>query len=524
MKQNKWWVLGLIFLIALFVRFYSFRNNIYFGFDEARDALVSQSIYTQRDFKLIGPPATGETGLFHGPAFWYLIGPIYLFFQGNLFLISALFRVMNATGVFLVFGITSKLFSKRAGFIASFLYAISFEQSQYSYYIGKESVALILWLSIIYCLTAFYKKENWVKTKGLPLIAICFGLMIQFNIIYAGFGIGLMALLFVLREELKSLSLRTWLVSGSAFLVTLSTYVLAEIKYDFREIISAVRLMREGFGIMSEGESKYTLYWGKYLIMFRDNLIGLSLEVDWQRFLLVLVAICVTGWIAYKAIKERRFAILLVWLFTWTGIMMAGGHMAYYTNVGISVSILIAIAVFFDNIFRKKYLIGLLLIAIFIGNASMIYARREKGLIPAIKPQPYMNLSDEIKLIDEMYQIANGRGFTLRLTGIPYKIQTVWYYLLNEYGYKKHGYFPYWEHGNIAGFPGYLPTPINGTTCLRFLIREPMTGLPVELVALDEKEESYYSKIVNWHAVGQFTIQERESVGKDCHNARGSIK
>ncbi len=511
--------MGLIFLFALFVRFYSFKNNIYFGFDEARDALVSQSIYTERDFKLIGPPASGDTGMFHGPAYWYLIGPVYLLFHGNLYLVSILFRLINALGIFLVFAISKKLFSERVGYLAAFLYAISFEQSQYSLYVGKESLALILWLLIMFVVASIYKNDKWVTKKGLPIIAICFGLMVQFNIIYAGFGIGLLALGILLCKEISLIPVKTWLTSGAWFIFVILTYILAELKYNFREIRSAYNLIHSGFGIMSPDESKYTLYWHKYLIMFRDNLIGLSMDIGWQRLLITAVTLSITIWLIIAAKKDKKFSILLVWMMSWVGIMLAGGHMAYYTNVGNSVSILIVFAVILEKYFRKYFWLALILSGIFVSNASMIYARRDKGLIPAIKPQPYMNLIDERKIVDGMYTTANGRGFTLRLTGIPYKIQTVWYYLLNEYGYKKYGYYPYWEHGNIAGFPGKLPTPINGTTCLRFLVREPMTGLPLELVSLDEKEENYYSTIKNWYAVGLFTVQEREAIGmKNCHN------
>ncbi len=514
----------MIFTLAILVRFYSFENTIYFGFDEARDALVSQSIYTEGDFKLIGPPASGDTGLFHGPVFWYLIGPVYLFFQGNLYLVSALFRLINALGVFLVFAIAQKLFSKKVGYLAAILYAVSFEQSQYSYYVGKESIALILWLLIIYSFVSIYKNEAWAKTKGLLLVAVSFGLMIQFNIIYAGFGLGIMAIMALLFSSLKQIKIRAWLLAGTGFFLILSSYLLAEIKYGFREITTVWRLVHTGFGIMSPGESKYTLYWNKYLVMFRDNLVGLSFDDGGQKLLIAIVAVAFTVWLAWCAIKDKRFAILLIWLMTWSGIMVAGGHMAYYTNVGISVSILIGIVALLEKTGAKKYLLGAVIAGVITSNLLLIYSKRDLGLIPAIKPQPYMNLVYEREIIDLMYKTANGRGFTLRLTGIPYKIQTVWYYLLHEYGYKKYGYYPYWEHGNIEGFPGKLPAPINGTTCLRFLVREPMTGLPVSLVELDRAEENYYSTVVNQIDIGYFTYEEREAIGrKNCHDTKGNL-
>jgi hypothetical protein len=67
----------LIFVLALGIRFLWFPQNAYFGFDQARDAFNSQEIYQNKDFKIIGPSST-HGGLYHGPIYWYLIGPIYL--------------------------------------------------------------------------------------------------------------------------------------------------------------------------------------------------------------------------------------------------------------------------------------------------------------------------------------------------------------------------------------------------------------------------------------------------------------
>ena len=518
MKHSGRWILGVIFIVALLVRFYSFKETIYFGFDEARDALVAQEIYLKGHLKLIGPPATGDTGLFHGPAYWYMVGPLYILAGGNLYVVSTVFRLINALGIFLVFAIAKKLFSRKTGYLAAFIYAISFEQSQYSIYVGKESLALICWLMIMYTVVSIYKNDKWTKKIGLPIIAACYGMMIQFNIIYAGYGLGLIVLSLILLPQIKKIGIRSWLTAGVIFVLTLSTYILAEFKYNFREIRSALNLIHSGFGIMSPGESKYNLYWGKFLTMFHDNIIGFLPESNWQKIVIAIVAITFTFWLTVSVFKDKKYAILVVWLFTWVGIMLAGGHMAYYTNVALSISIIIGMAVLLEKIGGKKLLFVIILIGIIVGNLYLIYDRRTKGLIQAIKPQPYMNLIDERRIIDQMYTTAHGRGFTLRLTGIPYRIQTVWYYLLNQYGYKKYGYLPYWELGNVLGFPGELPVPTSGTTCLRFLVREPMTGLPVQLVEFDEGEENNFSRIVNRKEIGLFTIEERYATDKICHN------
>ncbi|KKQ45847.1 MAG: hypothetical protein US62_C0008G0001, partial [Candidatus Woesebacteria bacterium GW2011_GWA1_37_8] len=55
-----------VFVTAFFVRMINFRESVYFGYDEARDAYESQSIYKNLDLKVIGPP-TASSGLHHGP-------------------------------------------------------------------------------------------------------------------------------------------------------------------------------------------------------------------------------------------------------------------------------------------------------------------------------------------------------------------------------------------------------------------------------------------------------------------------
>lgn len=517
MRKN--YVLWLIFLLALLVRFYSFQHNIYFGFDEARDALVAQDIYLKGDLKIIGPSATGNIGLFHGPLFWYIIGPIYLLFNGSPEAVSAVFRVINAGGVFLIFAIGSNLLNPFSGLMAALLFAVSFEETQYAMYVGNPSLGVLTNLLIFWGASQVYKKGGNVKL-GVWIMFVAAAVGTQLNLMFAFSFVIVLILLLLLRKKIIGMSKMFWLTNIVAVLLILSTYIAVEFKYGFRSIKTAVSLITGGFGIMSPGESKYSLYWGKFLTMFRDNIIGLSTDIVWQRPMIAFVAIAFAIWMVISAIRDRRYAILLVWLMSWVGIMLAGGHMAYYTNVGIGVSILIGTAIILEKIGFKNLFFWLILSGIIISNILLIYDRREKGLIQAIKPQPYMNLIDEKKIVEEMYTTAHGRGFTLRLTGIPYKIQTVWYYLLNQYGYKKYGYFPYWEHGNISGFPGELPTPTHGTTCLRFLVREPMTGLPVSLVELDEKEENYYSKVIVRKEIGLFTIEERYSTAKDCHNDR----
>ncbi|MFZ2202292.1 MAG: hypothetical protein WAV56_02735, partial [Microgenomates group bacterium] len=137
-----------------------------------------------------------------------------------------------------------------------------------------------------------------------------------------------------------------------------------------------------------------------------------------------------------------------------------------------------------------------------------------------IKPQPDMRLVDELAVIDMMYEGANEKGFTVRLTGIPYRIQTVWAYLFKQYGVSKWGYYPFWETGNIEGFPGYLPPPKSGTTCVRYLIREPLKGLPIDIINEDIKTENIFSDPVERKEIGWFIFEKRLARDPKCHDKK----
>ena len=512
-KLNKWVVLGLIFVIALAVRFYAFRESIYFGFDNARDAYISQDIYLKGDFKFIGPPVSGDVGLFHGPLYWYLIGPIFLLFKGDPAMVSMVFRVLNALGIFLVFAVTSSLFTPFVGYLTAFFYAISFEESQYSLYVGNPGLGVLTILLIFLGAILIYKKDK--RSIWSPLLMLGgAAVSTQMNLMFVYTFMTVVVLILLLRKQAAKIAKKFWLIGLASVGLILSTYILVEFKYKFRSFVVAYKLFKEGYGVMDTHQSKYILFLSKYLRMFRDNLLGID-----NYTLIGILAVLISAWVIYMAIKNKAYRILMVWLFSWVFLMFLGGHTAYYTNAGLGIAVLTAAALLIEKIFKwNKAAAAVLVMLIVFSNLRLVWFQQPNSLITEFQPQPMMKLTDEYKIIDEMYKEANGRGFTVRMTGVPYRVQTVWSYLFHFYALKKYGYLPYWELGNALGFPGEMPVPKTGTTCLRFLGREPMRGLPAVLVDYDEGQEKNFSSIVKKIDIGEFTLETRLALDKKCHN------
>lgn len=516
MRRYEWLFLIIIFIFAIIVRFYSFKESIYFSFDQARDIYISQDIYLKGDLKFMGPPVSGNIGLFHGVLFWYLIGPLNLLFNGNPLLISAIFRLVNALGVFLVFIIAKNIFNSKVGLLSALFYAISFEETQYSIYIGNPSLAVLAILLIFYGASWLLNKDKQEKWSPLLMFTGA-AIATQFNLMYVYSFILVFIILIIFKKEAQKIKLRYYLYSFFTTIFILSTYILIELKYKFRSIKLAISLFQQGFGILNPNESKYSLYLQKYLLMFKDNVLGL---IDNKIIIYIIISI-VTLWLFVKAKKSKKYILLLVWILGWVILMFIGGHLAYYTNAGLSVGVLILVSVILEKLFKFNKPLAIILVALIVlGNLKQIKYQSPKSLLVQFAPQVNMKLSDEYKIIDDMYQQANGNGFTVRLSGIPYKVQTVWAYLFHSYGEKKYGYLPFWETGNTFGFPGNLPSPTNGTTCIRFRVVEPANGLSEKIINEDLKTEEYFSDYIKQIKAGDFLLETRQAKDKNCHNIK----
>ena len=499
----------LIFILAVFLRFLYFSESVYFGWDEARDAYISQDIYLKKDIKILGPVAN-YPGINHGPLYWYIVGPLYLFSGGDVYFVSAVFRIINALGVFLVYLIGKKFFNTKVGLLSSIVYAFSFEQSQYAIYFGHPALGILAWMGLFYGAAIIFKDKNH---KGLILMFASAALAFQFSFILFYTFIVLAILLFILRRRVKNIKKKSWIVSLVTAFFILSNFIIAELKFNFQMTKAISMLVKTGYDVMPPGETRLTLYYNALLRLFHDNILAFD-DISKLFFLGLLLV----GFLIYHARSVPSVAFILVWIFSGIALLPFGGYNAYYVNVGIGIGVIIGFAFFLERLASKsKTLAIFILVSVVASNLILITKHNKDSLIVEIKAQQYMKLSDELKILDKMYSYANGRGFTVRATSMPYGIQTVWAYLFNEYGKEIWGYLPYWEKEIVQGYPGVLPRPQKGTTCVRYLVREPVRGIPVRLIEKDEEEENLFSKIDEEIKVGHFNLQVRSAHG-ECHN------
>jgi hypothetical protein len=495
-------VLFLIFIAAVIVRLLYFPNNIYFGFDQARDAYASLEIL-KGDLKLIGPTTAFE-GLHHGVLYYYILAPLYGFGNMSPEFTAAVLRILNALGVFLIFLTAKTIFSNRVGIMAAILFAFSFEQSQFSIYMGNPTLAvlsvLIMYLGLA---LVIFTKKGW----GLPLAVLGFGMSVQFQFALSYLIIPLILILTIYRKIFFRLSIKIWGFSLLFLVLSLGTFLLAELKYNFPTLHGLLAISQSGAG------KNFGMIFSTYFYTI-NKMVAYNLTNN----LSVVTAFILGGLFIWFVKKEKKLIFLSLWFFSLVITFFVNGGVdiknttpLYYPNVGVSISLLIFVAFLIDKI-TFKFLSIALIGAILLSNLSLIKVFNPKGNFSEISVQQGMIIGDQKEVLNRIYDEVSGQPFAVKAVTMPLFVNTTWSYLFEWYGKEKYGYVPIWNGKNAQGYPGNLIVDEKQETVpeKRFLIIEPTRGIEQYLIDDYIKEEDYFTKVVDEESIGAFIIQKRE--------------
>lgn len=515
-KLSTGTILVLLFILALAVRFLHFPDNIYFGFDQARDAYEAQNIYKNFDLKVVGPP-TADPNLFHGPLYWYLIGPIYLLGGGDPAFPAGFLRIYNALGVFLIFWLGKTLFNKKVGLIASLLYIFSFEQTQYAIYFHHPSLAVLTIMLFYGGLSLAIFKKDW---RGIPLSLVGYGLSIQAEFQLPYLGIILILLFVIFRKSLLPLlDRRRVLISLFVFLVTISTFILAEVKFGARTIKGILGIMSRAGDDGGDFGFALSTYFKRLVLQIHDNIFGHDLLAPIILFFLVGTAIV---FVVTRKGERHKILFLLIWIFSTSILTIFGPPTLYYTNVGISPAVLLLASFFISRLPAKVlWAKAIVLVAIILSSLSLIKEQNPRGVISDIQVQEGILLGREKEVVDFIYESAHGKPIVVSALTMPLKISTTWAYLFNWYGKEKYGYLPYWAGEVALGYPGELPRWVSQEKdYAAFSIIEPTRGVRQAFVEQFLEDQMQYGGVSEEKTFGdswpaQLVVQRRESTEEE---------
>jgi len=496
----------LITLLALGIifRFYTIHdNNVFFYFDQSRDATVSRQIIEQGDIKIQGPSASGTNdSLYHGVLYYYIIGPLYTLFAGSPIAVAGALGILGSITIITIYKLTLEISeNKTTAIIAASLTAVSAHASLSATWLSNPQLALLTIPLLYFYLWKLIKTDN---LKSLPLVGLFLGLSNQSIIfsVYLFVPVALVCIYIIKRCGLNKV-LKPLIITALVYLATISTMLLAQIQLARSGIFKLTDLTGGGGGIN--------------LTKSLDNISQVYTELmHWAIFpsapAISLVATLVILVIAALLTKTKVRLFMLLWLSAPVALLIFQPRNSGHTLMGVLPVIYITAALVAKKLSEIPYgkqILATFLVVFVVSNTIAVNTVHKTARHPMVI-QFGATIKHQLQAIDDTY--SKNSNFSIATLTVPYKINTTWGYLYDWYGQQKYNKKPTFSGSNQTGLPGdkYLSEQAT-TTPLHASIIEPLQGIPESAqIEFADTEQANQGKIIEQKNFGAITVQYRQ--------------
>lgn len=280
-------------------------GDFFYLSDQARDYLLTQDIIYGKHLTLIGTHS-GLGGFFHGPLWLYMLVPIYLLGHGDPFTFTYFYILIALVTIFVGYVVGSRLYNRWIGLLVAFLLAIGSSVTPYvPNTIGINMVPLV-YLCVFYFLVRFIRGHN----TSLIFASFFVGLTLQFETAAALvlIPVSVLTVLIFRFDILKKWKI--WLASVASFLISISTFILFDLKHNFLMIRSLTT-------ITSHKEGNNFLRFPERIISHVHSLEGVITSIIYNNnplSILLLAMIFIMG-VIYIWKQKKMQKEMLVFIF-----------------------------------------------------------------------------------------------------------------------------------------------------------------------------------------------------------------
>lgn len=387
-KNNKPLIIVLvIFLFELILRFYDIPGKNPFGYDQVDNAWAAKNIIVNHWLPLVGMIAKGNSGIYIGPVYYYLISVFYWLTNLNP-IASGIFAGLTSIFTFwVIFYVAKKLFSLEVAIIAIFINtfifpAIIFDRVQWP-------VNLIPGVSLLIFYLLYKITQGEVKKIITLALLVGFSFSIHFTSIFYPIIIILTLPFFPRNKE----TLKYILLALPLFLIWLVPNIIYQLQQKssgsnfssyFYENFHGFHLKRV-IQLAGDGIIQFNPY------LFSDKLVQLK-YIAFPLFFVVYL---------YKSLSKEKlifsYLVLLWFLVPWFVFSTYSGEITdYYFSFNRFIALLI-ISYFFARVWMVKsvipkiivlavlFYIAIVSVASYIPYEDTGLERREKSVLNEIK-------------------------------------------------------------------------------------------------------------------------------------------
>jgi len=320
-------LIAAIAINIFFCAWWVINQNILFHTDIARDFLLMEDIWVNRNISLIGPRSGAIPGVFHGPLWLYLNLPSFIIGKGDPVFVGWFWVFLSIVTVIGTYYVGKKLFTKNQALIAAVL--VSMSQAKDIKNLFNPYGALLVTPFFILTTSKYFKNNN---IKYLAISLFLAGLMIQFQMAF-GVPILILFLLLIFYSIIKNKKLKHFLVLPVIF-IPLSSFIIFDLRHNFLQTNAVIKYV---LGIESPGAVQsnfFTLLSIRFKEMTFDT-FGMIASQNKLFTSMVLVVVLIS---LYKMYKNNKFTIanpnfLIIYLFLgfWViSLIFKGPMWSYY--------------------------------------------------------------------------------------------------------------------------------------------------------------------------------------------------
>jgi 4-amino-4-deoxy-L-arabinose transferase-like glycosyltransferase len=314
----KNWILILIILIGVFLRFYRLGDFAMFLSDQGRDAIIIKRILTGEHFPAIGAP-TSVGQVYLGPFYYYFIAPWLLLF--NFAPVGLAFGVAFFSSLFLLcnFLIIKKLVNIKTAYISTIFLSLSSTMVDFSRFSWNPNL-----LPFFSFLTAYFAIES-VKTKRWYFFALTgaflsFSVQLHYLALFLGLPVAFVYLFDLFKKKNHFISkIMNIVISVFFFALFTLPLIIFDLRHDF--------LNSKNFLLLFKSTQSFTTSKLENLIntFIALNKYSLNITLNTWQAVVLLVFILVSSLIILYRSKNFIKTFIMFFLICFLGLSLYSG-------------------------------------------------------------------------------------------------------------------------------------------------------------------------------------------------------
>lgn len=429
-KKNKTEsiLLGIIILLALFLRLYRIGEFMTFLGDEGRDVRIVRDLVTKGNLVFIGPQ-TSIGNMYLGPLYYYMMAPAMLLSGLNPVAPAATVALLGTLTVWLTWFVGRKWFSRSAGLIAAFLFAVSPVAIIYSRSSWNPNPMPFF---ALLCVWGIYEVWQSRKYFWLPFIGISFAFALQMH--YLGLllipVLGLFWLLTLISinkaKDIRSrrIFLRFTLFAFLIFFLLMSPLLLFDIKHSWMNFNAFKAFFSDRQTTVNLNPARSDRFLPVILMTITDMVLARQeLFAPVTSVVLLLLSILVF----IKSKWRTSLKLLFVWLgFAILGLSVYKQHVYIHYLGFIYPAIYLLLGAVLGYLWEQKILLKItaLALVIFLSVYSLVYS--------PVKENPNRQLQRTEAAVDLIIRESKGEPFNFGLIAKQNYDESYRYFLENK--------------------------------------------------------------------------------------------